>query len=123
MPTIPFNRALLLNIGVLESLEVYDYQCFIFHDVDLLPENDNNMYSCPEHPRHMSVAVDRMGYKSVDNVISILTKLHIPILQLPWYLLCCIIFVFGTLVPKISQRLSAHIKIVPYSFFSSSKRL
>ena len=92
MPTIPFNRALLLNVGVLESLEVYDYQCFIFHDVDLLPENDNNMYSCPEHPRHMSVAVDRMGYKSVDNVISILTKLHIPILQLPWlpFVLYCI---------------------------------
>lgn len=63
VPTIPFNRALLLNVGVLESLKVYDYQCFIFHDVDLLPENDYNMYNCPENPRHMSVAVDRMGYK------------------------------------------------------------
>lgn len=79
VPTIPFNRALLLNVGVLESLKVYDYQCFIFHDVDLLPENDYNMYNCPENPRHMSVAVDRMGYKSVDNVIFILTKLHNPI--------------------------------------------
>lgn len=95
MPTIPFNRALLLNVGVLESLKVYDYQCFIFHDVDLLPENDYNMYSCPENPRHMSVSVDRMGYKSVNTVIFIFAKLHISIFQLPWfliiksYLLCC----------------------------------
>lgn len=62
-PAVSFNRALLLNVGFLESLKIYDYQCFIFHDVDLLPENDNIMYTCPDSPRHMSVAIDRMGYK------------------------------------------------------------
>ncbi|KAK3097752.1 hypothetical protein FSP39_012812 [Pinctada imbricata] len=60
---IPFNRALLLNAGYLEAKKTYDYQCYVFHDVDLIPENDHNLYSCPEHPRHMSVAIDKWNYK------------------------------------------------------------
>ncbi|XP_046393595.1 beta-1,4-N-acetylgalactosaminyltransferase bre-4-like, partial [Ischnura elegans] len=39
------------------------YHCFVFHDVDLIPEDDRNMYTCPEHPRHMSVAVDELNYR------------------------------------------------------------
>lgn len=58
-----FNRAMLMNIGFAEALKLYDWQCFIFHDVDLLPEDDRNIYSCPEQPRHMSVAVDTLAYK------------------------------------------------------------
>jgi hypothetical protein len=58
-----FNRAKLMNIGFLESRKQYDYQCFIFHDVDLIPEDDRNLYTCPEQPRHMSVAIDKFGYK------------------------------------------------------------
>ncbi|XP_033756242.1 beta-1,4-N-acetylgalactosaminyltransferase bre-4-like [Pecten maximus] len=61
-PDVDFNRALCMNIGFLEAKR-YDYQCFIFHDVDLIPENDNNVYSCPENPRHMSVAIDKFGYE------------------------------------------------------------
>ncbi len=58
-----FNRAKLMNIGFLEALKQYDYQCFIFHDVDLIPEDDRNLYTCPEQPRHMSVAIDKFGYR------------------------------------------------------------
>uniref|UniRef100_A0A1I7ZD87 Beta-1,4-N-acetylgalactosaminyltransferase n=1 Tax=Steinernema glaseri TaxID=37863 RepID=A0A1I7ZD87_9BILA len=58
-----FNRAKLMNVGFVEALKLYDWQCFIFHDVDLLPEDDRNLYSCPEQPRHMSVAVDKFQYK------------------------------------------------------------
>ena len=39
------------------------YDCAIFHDVDLLPENDKNLYTCPDQPRHMSVAVDELAYR------------------------------------------------------------
>jgi hypothetical protein len=35
-----FNRAMLMNIGFVEALKIYDYQCFIFHDVDLIPETN-----------------------------------------------------------------------------------
>nr|XP_054922487.1 beta-1,4-N-acetylgalactosaminyltransferase bre-4-like isoform X2 [Dermacentor andersoni] len=58
-----FNRAKLFNVGYLEALALYDYQCFIFHDVDLIPEDDRNLYTCPEQPRHMSVAIDTMKYR------------------------------------------------------------
>lgn len=58
-----FNRAALLNVGFLEALKLHQWDCFIFHDVDLIPLDDRNLYRCPEQPRHMSVAVDTMGYK------------------------------------------------------------
>lgn len=65
----PFNRAMLMNIGYTEALKLADYDCFIFHDVDLLPEDDRNVYTCPEQPRHMSVAVDVFHYKWVCQII------------------------------------------------------
>jgi len=54
-----------MNIAFVEALKQYAFQCFVFHDVDLIPEDDRNMYSCPQQPRHMSVAIDEMGYKYV----------------------------------------------------------
>lgn len=52
-----------MNIAFVEALKQNNFQCFVFHDVDLVPEDDRNMYSCPTQPRHMSVAIDEMGYK------------------------------------------------------------
>jgi len=59
----PFNRAMLMNVGAAEALNQYDYQCFIFHDVDLMPEDDRNLYTCPIQPRHMSVSIDKFQYR------------------------------------------------------------
>ncbi|XP_014484777.1 PREDICTED: beta-1,4-N-acetylgalactosaminyltransferase bre-4-like [Dinoponera quadriceps] len=59
----PFNRAMLMNVGYVEALKERIFDCFIFHDVDLLPEDDRNLYTCPEQPRHMSVAVDKFKYR------------------------------------------------------------
>ncbi|XP_071137234.1 beta-1,4-N-acetylgalactosaminyltransferase bre-4-like [Mytilus edulis] len=58
-----FNRAMLMNIGFAEAMKIHDYQCFVFHDVDLIPENDKNIYNCPKQPRHMSVAIDKFKYR------------------------------------------------------------
>ncbi|KAJ7353783.1 hypothetical protein OS493_032368 [Desmophyllum pertusum] len=58
-----FNRAMLFNIGFKEALKFDQYDCFIFHDVDLIPEDDRNEYSCPSSPRHLSVAVDKFNYR------------------------------------------------------------
>lgn len=61
---ITFNRGILMNIGYNEAVkDNKDWNCFIFHDVDLLPEDERNIYSCPEVPRHMSSAVSTLGYK------------------------------------------------------------
>ena len=48
-----FNRAALFNVGFLEAMKLYSFNCFIFHDVDLLPEDLRNVYRCGEKPRHM----------------------------------------------------------------------
>mgnify|MGYP000173909647 CR=1 FL=1 len=39
------------------------FDCFVFHDVDLIPENDYNVYECdPQGPRHLAPAVDELRY-------------------------------------------------------------
>ncbi|KAL2104296.1 hypothetical protein ACEWY4_001164 [Coilia grayii] len=59
-----FNRAKLLNVGVREALKDEDWSCIFLHDVDLLPENDHNTYTCnPQHPTHLSVAMDKFRYR------------------------------------------------------------
>ncbi|XP_077557241.1 beta-1,4-N-acetylgalactosaminyltransferase bre-4-like [Haemaphysalis longicornis] len=58
-----FTRAKLLNVGVKESTILHEYQCFVFHDVDLVPVDDRNVYTCPEHPRHMSVSFDTSRFR------------------------------------------------------------
>jgi len=59
-----FNKARIMNIAFITAWkEDPSYGCFIFHDVDLIPEDDRNLYSCPQQPRHMSVAIDEMNYR------------------------------------------------------------
>ncbi|XP_054481923.1 beta-1,4-galactosyltransferase 4 [Anoplopoma fimbria] len=60
---LTFNRAKLLNIGYLEALKDYSWECFIFHDVDLVPENDRNLYFCENQPKHLVVGRNATGYK------------------------------------------------------------
>nr|XP_020454332.1 beta-1,4-galactosyltransferase 4 [Monopterus albus] len=58
-----FNRAKLLNVGYLEALKDFSWECFIFHDVDLVPENDHNLYICDKQPKHLVVGRNVTGYK------------------------------------------------------------
>lgn len=58
-----FNRAKLLNVGFKEALKEYDYDCFVFSDVDLIPMDDRNIYKCFSQPRHLSVSMDKFGFK------------------------------------------------------------
>ncbi|KAK9407961.1 beta-C4-galactosyltransferase 1 [Crotalus adamanteus] len=58
-----FNRAKLLNVGFTEALKEYDYDCFVFSDVDLIPMDDRNIYKCYDQPRHLSVSMDKFGFR------------------------------------------------------------
>ena len=58
-----FNKAKLLNVGYKEAIKAGDFDCFIFHDVDLLAEDDRNLYRCADVPRHLSVGIDKWDYQ------------------------------------------------------------
>ncbi|GCB76820.1 hypothetical protein scyTo_0015558, partial [Scyliorhinus torazame] len=58
-----FNRAKLLNVGFMEALKEYDYNCFVFSDVDLIPMDDRNIYKCYSQPRHLAVSMDKFGFR------------------------------------------------------------
>ncbi|XP_067664969.1 beta-1,4-galactosyltransferase 4-like [Haliotis asinina] len=60
LPNVTFNRALLMNIGFVEALKTKNFTCFIFHDVDLLPVTDHNLYRCGATPRHMAVSNSKL---------------------------------------------------------------
>lgn len=52
-----------MNIGYVESIQDYDWQSFVFHDIDLLPEDDRLIYASPGQPVHISTAIDSMDFK------------------------------------------------------------
>nr|XP_006013107.1 PREDICTED: beta-1,4-galactosyltransferase 3-like isoform X2 [Latimeria chalumnae] len=59
-----YNRAKLLNVGVWEALKEEEWDCLLLHDVDLVPENDYNLYICDDYyPKHMSSAIDTFQYR------------------------------------------------------------
>lgn len=58
-----FNRAKLMNVGYAEALKEYDYECFVFSDIDLVPIDDRNLYRCFDNPRHLAVAMDKFNFQ------------------------------------------------------------
>ena len=60
-PTV-FNKGSLMNAGFIEARSFADFDCFIFHDVDMLPEDDRNFYVCSSQPRHVGSHVDKFNY-------------------------------------------------------------
>lgn len=76
-----FNRAKLFNAGVAEIRKLDpEICCFIFHDVDLLPLNQKNLYMCSNLPKHLSVGVSslryRLLYPTLFGGVTALTKEH-----------------------------------------------
>ncbi len=58
-----FNKGTLMNAGFLEALKEDNYECVMFHDVDIIPEVDRNIYGCSkERPRLLATAISAFGY-------------------------------------------------------------
>ena len=55
----------MMNIGFLTSMKYDSYSCVIFHDVDMLLEDDRHIYRCSDNIRHMGVNVDKFNYTYV----------------------------------------------------------
>lgn len=64
--SLPFNRASLLNAGVVwleNNMKQISFSCYIFHDVDHVPLDNRNIYECNlTRPVHFSTAVDKWNY-------------------------------------------------------------
>ncbi|XP_059138548.1 beta-1,4-galactosyltransferase 2-like isoform X2 [Physella acuta] len=58
-----FNRGALSNIGFLEAEKLGKFDCYIFHDVDLIPLNDYHLYRCDSQPRHFAVYMNKYNYR------------------------------------------------------------
>jgi len=76
-----FNKAALMNAGydVIRSKSTAmamtarpasndsfggPFDCFLFHDVDMLPEDDRNFYGCGARlPRHVGAYIDKDNYR------------------------------------------------------------
>ena len=58
---VPFNRGKLMNVGF-QTAAADGFECFFFHDVDLIPENDKNLYRCTSNPKHYSGWIDKWNY-------------------------------------------------------------
>lgn len=57
-----FNRGMLMNVGFLEANKFNTWNCYIFHDVDILPMDDRILYRCSnENPRHLCAVVNVSG--------------------------------------------------------------
>ncbi|XP_075980767.1 beta-1,4-N-acetylgalactosaminyltransferase bre-4-like [Anticarsia gemmatalis] len=60
--TEKWNKGTLYNIAFLETQRFGTWDCLIFHDVDLIPEDERIMYNCSKNPLHLSSAVEGHGY-------------------------------------------------------------
>lgn len=58
-----FNKGAVMNAGFIEANKLGDFDCVVFHDVDMLPESDYNIYQCQDSPTHLSPLIDKFDYK------------------------------------------------------------
>lgn len=58
-----FNKGILMNSAFNELMKMDNFNCVIFHDVDMLPEDDRNRYACGANPIHLSLMINKYKYR------------------------------------------------------------
>jgi hypothetical protein len=98
-----FNKGALFNVGFRQVSHDFDYLCL--HDVDQLPESNNNRYEYPAAPTHLCSASSQFGYKMAYGAMVggalLLTREHYRAVNgysnFYWYLCCALFFVCAAL--------------------------
>ncbi|KAI0240674.1 Beta-1,4-galactosyltransferase 3 [Lamellibrachia satsuma] len=57
-----FNKGVIMNMAFNEVMRRGHWDCIVFHDVDMIPQNDRNIYECTRQPRHLSPGLDEMRF-------------------------------------------------------------
>lgn len=57
-----FNKGATMNSAVSEAIS-RGFDCVVLHDVDMLLEDDHNIYACEDSPVHLSPLIDKFKYK------------------------------------------------------------
>lgn len=53
-----------MNAAFMEVAKLDRFDCFIFHDVDLLPEDERIIYTCDNAGiKHLAYALEEWNYK------------------------------------------------------------
>jgi len=53
-----------MNAAFMEAAKLDRFDCFIFHDVDLLPEDERTLYTCDQRGiKHLAYALAEWDYK------------------------------------------------------------
>ena len=61
---LEYNKGLSINAAYIEALKDERWDCFLFHDVDMIPENDKNLYECSSYaPTLFATALSHRNYK------------------------------------------------------------
>ncbi|TNN08138.1 Beta-1,4-galactosyltransferase 1 [Schistosoma japonicum] len=79
-----FNRGMIFNVGFMEAMKRFHFDCVIFHDADLAPINDLNPYGCDKQtfmqPIHLGVGLDtrkfRLNYPKLIGGVLKMSKQH-----------------------------------------------
>nr|CAH8876252.1 unnamed protein product [Trichobilharzia regenti] len=78
----PFNKGIIMNAGFVEALNWIPFHCAIFHDVDLLPLNNEIPYTCSIYPRHISLCVDKFQNRYFFESMDTLTFFGVGVLKM-----------------------------------------
>ena len=55
-----FNKGVLYNVAFIKAIEMESFDYFVFHDIDLIPVDNRNIYVCSEeNPRLLTVYNDK----------------------------------------------------------------
>ena len=59
-----------MNVGFLEAMKTGEnFDCFIFHDVDITPVDGRSMYTCEFAPLHIGAYLSKFNYKYVSQKV------------------------------------------------------